>query len=471
VKFSKELWAHQKEAIERFATRDAAALLWDVGTGKTTATVGILRAKYNIEGRILRTLIITKTAVMFNWAKEFKNNSPESVYKTVSVIYGEGGKKLTGAKRIKMLADKEKKIFIINYEALIIKGFVEALGKFDIIVADESQAIKNPRSKRLEKLLKISDFASSKVALTGTPILRDHQDIWAQWRFLDNGRTFGRNFFVFRATYFHDKNAGMPSAKYFPNWAPKPGCGEKIAELMDTSASRKEKKDCLTLPPVLYIKEDVALSEEQQRLYDQMEGELVAYVKGEEATATNALVKVLRLLQITTGHLKLDNDEMVTVKDNPRLARLRELLEELLPGNKVVIWTVFRETYKDIINLCKDLGVGYAMLTGDTTDRQGEIDRFQADENCRVFIGNPRAGGVGVDGLQKASSYAIYYSRGYALEDRLQSEGRTNRGGSEIHDKITYIDLVSPNTIDEAVLSALQKKENYAADILTRLRG
>lgn len=473
LKFSRPLWEHQKDAIKRFAVSNAAALFWDVGTGKTTAAIGILRAKYASAQEVLPTLILTKTAVVWNWEKEFKNNSPEKVHITVSVLYGKGSRKLSGKERIKLLDDPEKRIFIVNHEALTIKGFPEALAKkcFRCIVVDESQSFKNHKAKRLQALLRFSDMAKFRIILTGTPVLQSLLDLWAQFRFLDSGKTFGNNFFVYRNTYFIDKNAGMPPGRYFPNFVPKPSAAKDVADKIARLAMHVEKEKCLSLPPLVKMREDVELSDDQRRLYDQMKNELVAYVKGDEATASNALVGVLRLLQILSGHLKLDSGEVVHTKGNPRLDRLGELLEEITPAHKVIVWTTFRETYKDIRALCEKMGLGFAELTGDTKDRQGEIERFQSDENCRVFIGNPKAGGVGVDGLQHAASYAIYYSRGYALEDRVQSEGRNYRGGSEKHEKITHIDLVASNTLDEDVLAALERKQNFGDVVLERLKN
>jgi len=470
IKFPRAPWNHQNEAILRFRLAQHFALFWQVGTGKTLAAIGIVREKYFHYGEVVPTLIVTKAAVVWNWQREIAACSPESVANSVCVLYGEGKKKLTGAQRIALLKDETKKIFITNYDAFGIKGFPEALKakNFKIIVCDESQAIKNPDSKRFKALLQVSDAATHRGVLTGTPILNNLLDIWAQYRFLDGGATFGKNFYVFRSMYFVDKNVGMPPGRYFPDWQVKPESPHIVSDKMEKTGSRKTKEECLDLPATVYMEELIDLSEDQRRLYDQMLKELVAYVKGVEATATNALVQVLRLLQIITGHLKLDSGEVVRPKGNPRLDRLRELLEEITPAHKVIVWTTFRETYKDIADLCTELKIGFTTITGETKDKQGSIDKFQTDESCRVVIANPKAGGVGI-GLQ-ASSYAIYYSRDFSLEARLQSEARNHRGGSEIHDKITYIDLIAKDTLDADVLAALRSKENFAENVLQRLQ-
>ena len=92
------------------------------------------------------------------------------------------------------------------------------------------------------------------------------------------------------------------------------------------------------------------------------------------------------------------------------------------------------------------------------------MDRFRKDDSCRVMIANQGAGGAGINLVE--ASYSIYYSKGFSLEHDLQSEARNHRGGSEIHDKITRIDLVCPNTIDESINEALSNKQHVADRIL-----
>lgn len=114
--------------------------------------------------------------------------------------------------------------------------------------------------------------------------------------------------------------------------------------------------------------------------------------------------------------------------------------------------------------MCKKLEIQYAELTGQITDKQSEIDRFQNDRSCRVMIASQAAGGTGVN-LTEAS-YMVYYSRGYSLEHDMQSEARAYRGGSEKHKSITRIDLIADGTLDNAVLKALQGKKDLSTDIL-----
>lgn len=469
LKFKRPLWKHQADVLDRFATESEAALLHEMGTGKTTSAIALCRAKYSIAAQVLPTLIVSPVATLFNWLEEFERNSPPHVFEQVQVLTG------SQAYRIGQFVGSTKKIFITNPEAFDMKELTIhfKVYKFKIIVVDELHRFKGHKSKRLASLLKVSDYVENRIGLTGTLILNSYLDIWAPWRFLDKGKTFDQNFFVFRERFFRDSNIGWKGKTgYFPLYVPKHGIESEISALISSKSSRVTKDECLDLPPLVMKKEYVELSKEQNKAYVDMRDELIAEISSGTCVASNALVRVLRLLQILSGYLQvhtIENEKLcVAVKENPRLDRLVELLTELAPQHKVIVWCSFQENYRSIAKELDALEIPYAELTGMTKDRQAEIDRFQKDPKCRVMISNPQAGGVGVN--LTAASYAIYYSRGYSLGDRLQSEARCHRGGSEIHKSITLIDLVAKDTLDEDVLSALLRKENFAENILTRLK-
>lgn len=470
LKFNRPLWDHQEHAWKRFQTKHEMALIHDMGTGKTTTAITWLRGKYSERREVFPTLIVSPVATLDGWCREIKNNAAAHVLEKTAILYGKG------EDRRKMLRDPGKQIFITNPETFdmptVVRGLVER--NFDAIIVDEAHKFKNFKSKRLKQLLSVSDQTTLRAILTGTPILNSYLDVWALWRILDKGETFGTNFFVFRETYFRDENlAWKGKPNYFPSYVPKLGTDGVLATLMDRKASRVSKAECLTLPPVVYSEEHTPMGAEQAKVYNAMEAELIAEVRDGVCTATNALTRVLRLLQIVSGYARIEDHSGVKMdyilKENPRLNRLHELLEELTPKHKVVVWCVFEQNYHDVARLAEDLKIGMATLTGLTKNRAEELRRFKEDPNCRLMVSNPQAGGAGVDGMQVAA-YAIYLSRSFSLGDRLQSEARTNRGGSEIHENLFVIDLVTPGTIEEDVLSALKQKEDFSDAILERLK-
>ena len=469
--FTREPWQHQKDALVRFADEPTFALWHDMGVGKTTTAILILRWKYLCHRQVLPTLIISPVATLWNWQDEFKKNAPEGVSSAVQVLYG------SGVERVKMLADPAARIFITNPECLTMPTVVEELVKknFYAVVLDEAHKFKDHKAKRFAALLKVSDRASVRGMLTGTPILKSYLDIWAQFRFLDKGRTFFPNFYVFMRKYFVDKNAGMPKEIHFPKWEPAPEARNEFLTKLEPLVSRVKKSACLDLPPLIKTVKVVEMSDEQRKVYETMLRDLIIEVEQGTCAATNALTKTLRLLQILSGYLPLKGEsdpfgdvQLFSIKNNPRLKQLEEDLEDLTPDHKVIVWSNFADSYDDILAVARRFGE-VAELTGRTKDRAGEIKRFNEDPKCRVILSNPQAGGVGVN--LTAASYSIWYSRGYSLGDRLQAEARNYRGGSEVHKQIVQIDYVSPGTVDEDVLNVLEEKEEMGNRILSVLRA
>jgi len=298
-------------------------------------------------------------------------------------------------------------------------------------------------------------------------------DIYMQYKILDGGQTFGNNFFAFRAAFFEDKNQYMPKHSHFPNWQPKKGALEHLSKLIADKSLRATKEQCLDLPELVREKYKVQMSKEQKRAYEEMKDEFVTFVKNKEeegqpraAIAQLAVTKALRLQQIASGFVTTDDGSIVRFEDVPKEKALSDLLEDLTPANKVIVWACFKENYKQIISVCEKLGVKYAELHGEisTKGKNEEIERFRKDDATRVIIANPASAGLGVNLIE--ASYSIYYSKNFSLEQDIQSEARNHRGGSEIHPKITRIDLVSEGTIDELVTDALAKKQNVAEMIL-----
>ena len=476
ISLTRQPWAHQIAAVNRFADQDNFALWHDMGVGKTTTAILLARYKFNLAGEVLPTLIVTPVATLWNWANEWKMNAPEGVSSSVRVIYGDS------KKRVQMLKDPEAKIFILNPEAFGIKSVVDELQKmkFGLCIVDEAHTFKNPKSKRFQTMLTITDKIKFKGMLTGTPILNSYLDIWAQFRYLDKGKTFGPNYYVFQRQYFIDKNAGMPPHVHFPMWVPAPTTAKVFNQKLDAMVSRVSKADCLDLPPLVKLRKAVPMSDEQRTYYNDMLNNLIVEVEDGSCVANIALTKSLRLLQILSGFVPLQTeseflefDEIVNEKNilklekNPRLEQLDEDLGELCPNHKVIVWSNFSDTYDDIKKIASKYGK-VAELTGRTKDRQGEQDLFNNDPECRVILSNPQAGGVGINLI--AASYSIWFSRNHSLGQRLQAEARNYRGGSEIHKSITQIDYYAPGSFDEDVLDCLDGKQNIADSILEVLR-
>ena len=183
-----------------------------------------------------------------------------------------------------------------------------------------------------------------------------------------------------------------------------------------------------------------------------------------------ALVKLLRLQQIVSGFVKLEDigEKTHLFEDAPRSKVLKELLEEITPDNKVIVWAKFKQNYEQIRVVCRQLGIKWVEIHGGISAKEKEqsILDFRNDSDVRVCIANQASAGTGVNLVE--ASYMIYFTRSFSLDDDLQSESRNYRGGSNIHEKITRIDLVSKDTVDEVILGALRNKKKIADIILDK---
>jgi SNF2 family DNA or RNA helicase len=263
----------------------------------------------------------------------------------------------------------------------------------------------------------------------------------------------------------------MPRDRYFPKWEVVPGALEDINQKIFVKGMRVEKKDCIDLPPMVYQTIKVPMEGEQARLYKEMKKDLITFLKDKAVTATMAMTKAMRLMQIASGYAKTAEGEEISLGQTPKQVALKELLEELTPNHKVLVWAVWKENYAQIRQVCEELGVGYTEVHGDIPSGQkfANVDRFNTDSKCRVLIGHPGSGGIGINLV--VASYSIFYSRNFSLEQSLQAEARNYRGGSleAGHEKITRIDLVCEGTIDELVSEKLAMKEEIGEKLLSDL--
>lgn len=471
-----ELWKHQKEGVQR-GLQGSLGILFDVGTGKSRTFIEILRYRSANEGRLLRTLILCPKIVCTNWRREILKYS-KIQDRDIVVLTG------SGAKRKKTFIEAcvrdhalvKEKIIITNYESLQMDDLVSLFidYNFEVICADEAHRLKNPESKRAKTCIKLSDASKYNYALSGTPILNSAMDVFNIFRFIDKGETFGKNFWKFRSVWFEDQNARwVGKQNYFPKFEPRTDTYEQFNKLIYKKAVRAVKSECLDLPPYLRKEVFVEMSTEQKRLYNDMRDDYVAYIKTlEESTEPKAIVaqmaitKALRLQQIVTGFGKTEDGTIHKIKDNPRLRALEELLEDLAPNHKIIVWAVFQENYIDIAASCKKVGVAYRELHGlvPNKERDANIQAFSKDPAVRVLIANQAAGGIGINLVE--SDVSIFFSKNFSLEQDLQAEGRNYRGGSERHEKITRIDIIAEGTIDEMITGALAAKQSISTQIL-----
>lgn len=336
---------------------------------------------------------------------------------------------------------------------------------------DEASTIKNPQAQRTKFILKLGRIQGNIAAAgalggaiyrriaTGSPVPRGPLDLWSQFEFLQPSCLGHRSFYTFRANYAvtQRKEFGGRMVEVVVAYRNVDELSRRVAE----HAYVVRKEDCLTLPPKVYETRDVELSPEQQRLYNEVRewatGEVEA---GKFVTATVVITQLLRLHQIVCGHVT-DEEGNVHILPTRRLDVLEEVVEEA--GSKVIVWCQYRQDVTRVVEKLRGMGRKVVEYHGGTSpeDRAAAIVAFQ-EEDADDFVGTPHAGGYGI--TLTAARTVVYYSNGYDLEKRAQSEDRAHRIGQNF--SVLYVDLVARGTVDEKIIAALLAKKNLADIIM-----
>ena len=465
-KFKTKPYAHQITALEKSWNKENYAYFMEMGTGKTKVLIDNLAMLYD-KGKIDGALIIAPKGVVKTWyEQELPIHLPNHI-ENVSVLWQANITKGQQEKLDSLFEiDTALHILIMNVEAFSTEKGVKFATKFinshkTMMAIDESTTIKTPTARRTKNIIKIGINAKYKRIMTGSPITKNPLDLYTQCEFLDPWLLDFSSYYAFRNRYaemktMHVSGRSIQVVDKFRN----------LGELSDTVKEfsyRVLKEDCLDLPPKNFIKRHITLTPDQKKVYEQMKKAAIAVLNKKVTTTVSVLTQLMRLHQITCGYVTADDGSIQEVESN-RMNELMSILEET--EGKVIIWANYQFSVGDIIQkITKKFGkqsyVHYYGLTPQEV-RQENIKRFQNDPECRFIIGTPQTGGYGIT-LTQANT-VIYYSNGYDLEKRLQSEDRAHRIGQK--KTVTYIDIIAEDTIDEKIVEALRKKINIASEVL-----
>ena len=465
-KFKTKPYAHQMTALEKSWNRETYAYFMEMGTGKTKVLIDNLAMLYD-KGKVDGALIIAPKGVVGTWYNnEIPAHLPDHI-DDVTVLWQANITKQQQEKLDYLFEPEENlHILIMNVEALSTtkgKDFAEKfLDSHNTLMAiDESTTIKNPNAKRTKNILKLSESAKYKRIMTGSPVTKNPLDLYSQCEFLDPWLLDYTSYYAFRNRYaemktMHAHGRSIQVVDKFKN----------LGELSDTLKNfsyRVLKEDCLDLPDKIYMKRNIKLTPDQFKIYKQMKDQAIAMLNGKVTSTATVLTQLMRLHQITCCHFTADDGSTQAISNN-RMDELMGVLEET--EGKAIIWAHYQYDITNIIqNVVKKYGEGsivdYFGLTPQE-ERQPNIKKFQDDPRCRFMVGTPSTGGYGI--TLTAANTVIYYSNGYDLEKRLQSEDRAHRIGQQ--KPVTYVDLICDDTVDEKIVKALRKKINIASEVL-----
>ena len=465
-KFKMKPYAHQLTALEKSWHKDTFAYFMEMGTGKTKVLIDNLAMLYD-KGRVDGALIVAPKGVVGTWYnQELPAHLPDHI-ENVTVLWRSHINKKQQDKLDKLFkTGQDLHILVMNVEAFSTDKGKNFAAKFlrshkSLMAIDESTTIKNPKAKRTKNILEVAKLAPYRRIMTGSPVTRNPLDLYTQCYFLDPFHLNHTSYYSFRNRYAVMKSANISGRSInlvvgYQNLS-------ELSDKLKPFSYRVLKDDCLDLPDKVYMKRQVDLTPEQIRLYRQMKQEALATLNGKTVTTVTALTQIMRLQQITCGHFVADDGTTQNIKHN-RMTELMDILEEV--EGKAIIWAHWQRDVELItVAIEKQYGPGSVVhYYGKTLPEQRDyaIRNFKENDKVRFFVGTPATGGYGIT-LTQANT-VIYYSNGYDLEKRMQSEDRAHRIGQT--KKVTYIDLIAEDTVDTKIVKSLRKKIDIASKVM-----
>ena len=425
----------------------------EMGCGKTLTSIGIAGALYQF-GKVNRLLVVAPLSILGVWEQEFAEFADYPY--TLTVLKGASSDK---ARMLQSIESRGLQIVVVNYESAW--RIEKDLLRFDadLIIADEAHKIKEARTAQSKAMHHFGDKARYKLLLTGTVITNRELDVFSQYRYL-NRRVFGDSFYAFRNRYFDMVGYGNHIPR-FRNYML-----DDFLQRMHSVAFRVTKNECLDLPDITEEVRSVELEPKAKKIYTELEKESYTELEGADVSAVNVLTKLLRLSQVTGGHLTDDEGDTSAVS-TAKLDALSDILDTAMAEEKkTVVMARFVPELNDIQALLEKKGIGYAVVRGGVKNRDEEIRRFQEDSDCRVFVGQIAAAGLGI--TLTAASTMVFYSLDYSMSNFEQAKARIHRVSQT--ENCLYIYLVAKGTVDTKVLRALRHKVDLAKTLVDDYR-
>ena len=436
-------WPHQTEALDFISKKAGSMLAMDMGTGKSRVVVDLV-AQQGYE----KVLILAPLSVVANvWPGEFSKHAPGLL--NVLPLAGKPTK-VRQELAAKALKTGRPTAVVMNYDAVWRAPFADwAMAQdWDLLVMDESHRIKAPGGVASRYCSRLSDRVAHRVALTGTPMSHSPLDIYAQYRAIDKD-IYGTSFTRFRSRYAVMGGFNRMQVVAYQR-------EDELRRLFYSRAYRVESDDVLDLPSTLSINLMCDLGTKGRRLYQEVSDQFVADLEEGQITASNALSRLLRLQQITSGYGRLEDGTDVEIDDSKA-----KVLEDTLTdigAEPVVVFTRFVHDLDVVHKVAAKVGVPSYEVSG----RRKDLSEWTSG----VLAVQIQAGGLGLD-LTRAR-YAIYYSLGFSLGDYSQSMARLHRPGQS--HPVEYIHILASGTVDETVMEALARREAVVDHILKEVR-
>lgn len=474
--FKTEPRDYQRNWLENHAFDKAHALHWEMGTGKSKEAIDNIGVLY-LAGEIDGVLVVAPNGIDLNWIiDEIPKHLPDSIAKQTRFCRFSTKKSKTKwhKEQIKWCREHHGLAWMtMSYDAFMtLEGkeaallFIEARKAFYVL--DESTRIKTPGAKRTMRITRTAWRAKYKRTLTGTPMPKGAFDIYSPMKFLDEDfwKRHGWDDAGMFKSYFgvFEKNDKRRDGREFEQLIGYQHLDE-LNKLIEPISTRILKRDVLDLPPKIYQSRWFELTPQQRKIYDALRNEYRFWLDEKTLiTANLAIVRLLRLQQISCGYLPVGEGEPVHIIEggNPRLELLEELLEDT--NEKMIIWSKYRLDIDLITDMLRTKNSNKFVIYDGRTSEEDMIrakEEFQKGD-AQFFISNPAKGGEGL--TLHAAEKVVYYTNGFNLNHRLQSEDRAHRFG--LTHPVSYIDLLGVDTIDLPTMKNLCGKMDISDQVL-----
>lgn len=469
--------AHQWREFIEHKDDDARALLWTMRTGKTKATLDLACYRW-AKGDIQAVLVIAPNGVHCNWVRR---QLPQHMWETVPYVAhawqaSESHKPEHAASLERVLSCRGEALAVlaVNSESIIHDKPAKIIARFlrrhqgkCMLVIDESHDFRSPGSKRTKRARSLKRYCRVRRILTGTAVSNSPLAAYSQFELLDDHALGFENFADFEghfAYYVQERTKGGRSYERLDHYRNLDDLQDRMARW----ASVVLREDVDDMPDLVMDERTVVLPEAQMKAYRTLLKEMILELEdGGEVEAIDGGARLVKLQQMLGGFV-VDVDgqvrELVSDDENPRL---QAMLDEVRSSDgKAIVWCKYREDIRRVVRALAAEGircVEYHGAVHSQAKRQQAIDDFNNDPSVRVFVGQPKAGGQGLD--LSAADLILWYSHTFDLIERDQANERATQIGGKT---VTIKDFVTPGTVDEYILANLGEKRLVSESLAGR---
>ena len=475
-------WQHQIDGFNLAKNHNNFYYAWDMGAGKTKGAIDFANAS---DAKTI--LVISPRKVIPVWPGQFRKHSYND-YNILSVTekLGNSTKKAKEVyNHIKRCEQTDQKcVVVINYESAWRQPIgpifndnnrMTNLGvlltqQWDLVIADEAHRMKSPGGKASWMMKRLHKHSQLRLWLSGTPMPHSPLDLYAQYRALDPS-IFGTNFSFFKREYCI---LGGFEGRQITGWINQ----ERLQKKFFSIAHHVDADDCLDLPGKLDIPIKFDLDPKAKRIYNELSEDFISNVGDGVITASNALVKLLRLAQIAGGYLVYEHevDENTTIKkdriiDNGKIDTTIEIIKDLPPHEPVVLFFRFRNEIDRMRAAIEKAFKGedtrsITEVSGAVAEPVDFIDSVWQAKTTDTALIQIQAGCEGID--LSVARYTFYVSMGLSLGQYRQSRKRTRRPGQTR--KCFYYHIIARGTVDQKIMRSMEQKKRVVNHVLGQIK-